>query len=368
MPRKKNNTKYRKTASFGRDLNGKLIRKDFYAATKKELDEKIEAYRRQLTEGIPVAADMGFSQWANMWVDTYKDGRVEAGTLYLIRRCVAKLSAYFGDVPIDSIRQADIMRFFKKNAHYSTGYLRLLYADLDQIFAKAQANHLVGTNPMTGLDKPVGKREPAQKKAYTYDQYRIAIDFSKNHVLGLGPFIMLKTGVRVSELLGLKGTDIDFDRQLVHIRRTCTQLDGIKDYGKTAGALRSIPIDQECFDYLWSRVECHSDSLFFESNRGLLMKPSYFRYTIWEPFQADLLSAHPSLPVMTSHEYRHTYGTLLYQAGTDLLTLSRIMGHSSVRVTQKTYVHDTVDDAIARVRFPTAPVDNSVEKSEKGTN
>ena len=89
---------------------------------------------------------------------------------------------------------------------------------------------------------------------------------------------------------------------------------------------------------------------------------------MWPVFQRDLMSAHPEVPRMTPHEYRHTYGTLLYQAGTELLTLSRIMGHSSVRVTQKTYVHDTVDDAIARVRFPTAPVDNSVDKSEKETN
>ena len=68
---------------------------------------------------------------------------------------------------------------------------------------------------------------------------------------------------------------------------------------------------------------------------------------------------------MTPHEYRHTYGTLLYQAGTELLTLSRIMGHSSVRVTQKTYVHDTVDDAAARVRFPAPPVEKSVDKADK---
>ena len=71
MPRKKNNTKYRKTVSFGRDHNGKLIRKVFYAATKKELEEKIEAYRRQQSEGIPLVSNMNFSQWANMWVETY---------------------------------------------------------------------------------------------------------------------------------------------------------------------------------------------------------------------------------------------------------------------------------------------------------
>ena len=258
------------------------------------------------------------------------------------------------------------MRFFKKHANYSTVYLRLMFADLDQIFTKALANHLIITNPMTGLEKPVGKKEKTEKKAYTYDEYRTALDFAKNHVLGLAPFILLKTGVRISELLGLKGFDVDFDTHLIHIRRTCTQIDGIKSRGKTAGALRSIPIDQECYNYLWNRVECHADSLFFTTQKGLIMRPMHFYYSIWDPFQDDLRSAYPELPVMLPHEYRHTYGTLLYQAGTELLTLSRIMGHSSVRVTQKTYVHDTVDDAIARVRFPAPPVNQSAKKSTVG--
>ena len=367
MPRKKNNTKYRKTVSFGRDLNGKLIRKDFYAATKKELEEKIEAYRSQQSEGIPLVSNMNFSQWANMWVETYKEGRVEAGTIRMIRTRVKKYCDFFGDAPIDHIRQADIMRFFKKYADYSTGYLRLMFADLDQIFTKAQANNLIGTNPMLGLEKPVGKKEKTVKKAYTYDQYRTAVDFAKTHVLGFGPFIMLKTGVRVSELLGLKGSDIDFENYMIHIRRTCTDPDGIKNRGKTAGALRSIPIDQECRDYLWQRVECHSDSFLFTRNDDVL-RPYYFKQEMWPVFQRDLMSAHPEVPRMTPHEYRHTYGTLLYQAGTEFLTLSRIMGHSSVRVTQKTYVHDTVDDAVARVRFPAPPVEKSVDKADKETN
>ena len=367
MPRKKDNTKYRKTVSFGRDHNGKLIRKDFYAPTKKELDAKIEAYRRQSAEYVPLANEMGFSKWAELWLDTYKDGRVESGTANVIHSRIARACDYFGDAPLVNIHQADIMRFFKKHAHYSTGYLRLMFADLNQIFNKAQANHLIATNPMSGLEKPVGQKTKTEKKSYTYDEYRTVLDFAKGHILGLAPFIMLKTGVRVSELLGLKGSDIDFEKHLVHIRRASTRHDGIKTRGKTAGALRSIPIDNECYDYLWKRVECHSDQYLFPHGSAAML-PHHFDYHIWRPFQKDLLSTHPELPEMSPHEYRHTYGTLLYQAGTELLTLSRVMGHSSVRVTQKTYVHDTVDDAIERIRFPTAPVDNSVDKADKSTN
>ena len=50
----------------------------------------------------------------------------------------------------------------------------------------------------------------------------------------------------------------------------------------------------------------------------------------------------PDLPRYNPHALRHTYGTLLYESGTDLYTIAKVMGHKDVKVTQ-IYVHQRID-------------------------
>lgn len=350
---KKKGTKYRKTVTIGHDMHGNALRKDFYGATKHELNQKIDSYKMQLANGtinkkIYIVA---FDSWAWEWLETYKDGQVEISTYNVLKSVVKNLCAYFGNAPLHRIKESDVMNFFKKNKHYSTAYLGRCHNMLNQIFNKAVSNNLIEDNPMKSLKKPIGNGEKKKKKAYTYEEYRKVIEFSKTHKDGLGAFIMLKTGVRLSELLGLKGSDIDLEKGIVHVRRISTD-SGLKDKGKTENALRSIPIDDECKAYLNTIFLCHSDKFLFANNNGRPKKPTSYRTYVFFKFQDDLRLKYPELPEMTPHEYRHTFGTLLYQSGTELLTLSRIMGHSNTLITQKTYVHDTLEDVIKNVRFP----------------
>ena len=52
---------------------------------------------------------------------------------------------------------------------------------------------------------------------------------------------------------------------------------------------------------------------------------------------------HPNIPKLTMHELRHTCGTLLYDSTKDIYAVSKYMGHSSVRVTEKYYMHEDTD-------------------------
>ena len=348
MARKKGRspgTRYRKTITIGHDMAGDPIRKDFYAATKHELNEKIEKFKiEQATGGLIEGKNITFNKWAWQWLDTYKKGRVEKNTMRTNTTAVRSLCAYFGDAPLSAIREVDVMAYFNSKSQLKKTSLEMQFVVLHQIFKTAVSNGLITSDPMADIPKPAGQKS-APRRAYTLDQYRFVVDFAKHHPDGLGPFVMLKTGVRIAELCGLKWGDFDFGTGLLHINRTWTDEDGVKEYGKTVSSLRVIPLDVEAINYLKTQSQDGDNFVI-----GLL--PDRFRKKIFKKFQNELLEKYPDYPRLTPHECRHTYGTMLYQAGTDLLTISRVMGHASVQTTQKIYVHDTVDDLVKNIKFP----------------
>jgi integrase len=57
----------------------------------------------------------------------------------------------------------------------------------------------------------------------------------------------------------------------------------------------------------------------------------------------DLHEDHPEVPILTTHELRHTRTTLLKDAGTDLFSIARLLGHVDVNMLIKRYAHDNVE-------------------------
>ena len=69
-------------------------------------------------------------------------------------------------------------------------------------------------------------------------------------------------------------------------------------------------------------------------------------------------SARATIPSLTPHVLRHTFGTRWLQAGGDIYKLSKILGHSSVAVTEAHYAHLLKEDLVAasrQVKIPVAP-------------
>lgn len=350
MARKKGKsagTRYRKTVTIGHDLSGNAIRKDFYAPTKRELTEKIDRFKLNQMTGAGLNDEkITFSAWAQKWFQTYKKGHLEKSSERTQYGVVKSAIEFFGEAPIMAIRESDIVQYFNAKSKLKKNTLQLHYVVLHQLFKKAVSNNVIPHDPMRDLKPPSGQKSKP-RRAYSLEQYKKVLEIAKSHSDGLGIFIMLKTGIRIAELMGLKGSDFNFEKGLLKISRTLTDEDGLKSYGKTASAIRTIPLDPESINYLKSRQEFKKDDLIFGG-----IYPQYYRVCVYEKFKKYLAEKYPDIPTLTPHELRHTYGTLLYQAGTNLLTISRIMGHSSLSTTQKIYVHDTLDDVIKNVKFP----------------
>jgi integrase len=143
-----------------------------------------------------------------------------------------------------------------------------------------------------------------------------------NRALHLEPLIMmaLKTGMRKSEVLGLEWSDVDIVNRIVTV-------EGTKD-----GHIRKIPMSPKLTEILDRVRKMGQSEYVFVDRAG---KPFKSFRTSW-----DNALKKAGIENLTFHSLRHTFGTRLGMAGTDLGTIQELMGHADLKMT-KTYYHPT---------------------------
>lgn len=168
---------------------------------------------------------------------------------------------------------------------------------------------------------------------------------------------MLLTGVRNAEMCGLRWSDIDFEKKVVHIRRNRLYNKSMGVYEKTPKtqtSARDIPLTDALIEDLkeymaWFReadrsFDEHLDEYYLASN--LYREPlSPQRLGVWlRNFEREW-----GMKFVTCHGLRHTYCSLLLSQSVPIQTVSKYMGHSDSTITLKVYSHfipDTQEKAL----------------------
>lgn len=154
--------------------------------------------------------------------------------------------------------------------------------------------------------------------------------------------LSLYTGLRLGEICALKWTDIDAENRLVTVNRTVQRLklDGhrsktilLETDPKSEYSKREIPLSNTVFALL-TQFSGKKEYIF---GGGKPMDPR----TMQNHFKRLLQSA--GLPDRNFHILRHTFATNCIEGGTDVKSLSEILGHSDVQITLNRYVHPSMD-------------------------
>lgn len=341
-----------KKKTVGHDpVTGKPIRKSFYGSGRhalEQIDEKYHAYLSKQAEAVETSETL--AAVCERWIETSKRPVISDLTYkqtYLYSLNI--ITAYFADMRVADVKQADIQKFFIANKVRNKWAVDKLYYILKDTFDFAVQNDLIRKSPFVDIRKY--SKDSAQKRAYDETAYFQCVDFAKQHPDGLGPFIILKSGLRRGELCALRWSDIDFRGQIINVRRAVTFKDGrlVITKGKTRNAVRQIPIDVEAVEFLRT-VERISPCVVGHGAADRIDPKNYAKRE-YRRFMTDF-STETGNPALSLHELRHTYGTMLYHFHTPLEAIAKVMGHSSLEITRKIYVHDTVDDLKERIVFP----------------
>lgn len=103
---------------------------------------------------------------------------------------------------------------------------------------------------------------------------------------------------------------------------------------KTVSALRSLLADEKAKAAKLGLLPWTMDRPMFTDDAAQQVRPDWFSDEVRRACKAA------DIPEVTAHALRHTNGTILAEAGVDVLTISLHLGHSSTRVTESTYIHE----------------------------
>ena len=369
MP-KKNNEK-RKDGRFlvqvylGIDPDtGKKKYKSVYGESQKEANQKADDIRLALRKGINVMPELvTFSQWATRWL-SIKKAKVSAGRAVVYVSNVKHLDAAFGDMDIKKIRPADVqdvlIRLAVKNPNtgkpMAKATLSGVKSTANQVFQLAIDNRVMDYNPVTSAVIPA-KETPPTRRALTDTEQSWITDTP--HRAQLAAMIMMYAGLRRGELIALTWNDMNLKAGTITVNKA-VEIKGnsvvLKDWTKTPTSIRTVNIPNKLIDFL--KLQPRKSIYVCISASGKMHTYSSWR-RMWNSYLADLnlkygdFSPFEKCPVskydpdgvdfviprITPHWLRHTFCTMLYFAGVDILTAKNQMGHKDIQTTLEIYTH-----------------------------
>jgi integrase len=332
--------------TIGKKPNGKPLRKHFYGHTGQEVDEKIKRFFGA-SQFAAVDESITLAEWADRWLEAYKSTGIKEITRHNTYVSIIEnhIKPYFKDARLASIRPIDIKNFFNEKSAYSESILNKIKLNLNSIFEAAIDNDLIVKNPVKKITYS-SEKESVEKRAYTKREVDDIIAFAKTHRLGAPVIVMLKTGLRRAELLALEWPDIDLKNKSLAVKGSVTESGGVIRIGppKTKASMAPVVFDDELKGVFLSIPRTLKGDLVFPNAKGKPHSPSNWSCRNYKNFMAAYAAycAGKELPpprILTPHELRHTYGSLIYEATGDIYLTAKML-RNSVEVAEKTYVHE----------------------------
>ncbi|WP_185222794.1 tyrosine-type recombinase/integrase [Parageobacillus thermoglucosidasius] len=254
----------------------------------------------------------------------------------------------FANKPLSSITTEDIDSFYnlKLDEGYSTNYIRKMHQLLHQAFDQAVKWKKISYNPATQADPPSIKKE--EMKIWSLNEIHKFLNECKNERNYITFLLAIYTGMRRGEILGLKWSDIDFDKKVIHVNRSLAYVPNkgyILTTLKTKNSKRQIPISDNVVKELlihkakqeeWKKRlgKAYEDNdLVICTEMGTMQDPRNILRVMRRLCKSSGVTA------IRFHDIRHTHASILISSGVDIVKVSARLGHANPKITLEIYAH-----------------------------
>jgi len=261
---------------------------------------------------------VSFVNFSNQFLDNLKSIHT-LKTQKAYKSSMDSFQKHFGNISLKEINYEKMNEYFKKRIESNSIYqARKDYICINSLFNKALATGLILGNPCREI-KPF--RIP-QKQPLFFTELEIDLLLSKVPNEDLKDLIVfaIQTGLRQMELITLEWSQINFkERYLI--------LDNRQHLTKSK-KVRTVPLTLKALQVITKRQLTNSSGLIFIYNN----KPITQSF-ITHKFKEYVLAAKLN-PSLNFHSLRHTFASWLVQKGATIYEVQKLLGHSSVSVTE----------------------------------
>lgn len=285
------------------------------------------------------------------WFKIEKSGKIAYTTEQRYRALInLYIIPFMGSLPLTDVKQFHIQSLINGMEDKSWSYQSKILDILRQMFDSAIINELITTNPCIRIKK-CGKK-PKEKVPLTPEQTSILLNSLTDVRQQLFVYLALYCGLRKGEIFALDWSDIDLSKRCITISKSlCFESNqGYIKEPKSEAGKRIVSVPQVLYELL-KRHQKSSGFVITDTNGNQITKMSARR--LWlgilkgiqkptpngEVYQDEKSIRKNTLFYVTPHILRHTYCTNLFYAGVDLQSASKLMGHSSIEITDAIYTH-----------------------------
>ena len=363
---KKRGDSYLIRVSCGYDVKGKhkeqsMTWKPEPKMTQKQIEKELKRqavmFEESVNHGFKASA-VKFQELAEEWFESYAKNVLRSTTYERMLQLTHRVYPAIGHLRIDKITARHLQGFVnslaKEGANEKTGKplapktIRHNLSLISDVFSYAVKMDLVSDNPCRKVTIPKG--EAKEKPIYSQEemaQLLMAINGEPTKYRAFF-FLIAYSGFRRSEMLGLEWKDVDFDNDIISIKRTSnyTSERGIyTDTTKTKRSKRVLKISP----YIMGILKELKDEQDEEALRlGDKWVESDRLFTKWDGRPMNPQTPYGWLkeyceendfPFYGVHTFRHLNASLLIGAGIDVATVSGTLGHSNQTTTLSVYSH-----------------------------
>lgn len=297
--------------------------------------------------------NMTVDAWYRYWIDNVKGNNIRYNTRRGYNdRYEKNIKPLIGDMLLKDVKPLHCQDVLNQMADgYMNSTIQRTRTVLWVLLDSAVENELLLKNPVTKSVRCKSGKESKDKRVLTMEEQCLFLRVAKDTDNYNQYALILQTGLRVGEMTALKWSDIDFEKRILHVRRTMEYVYSDKRWRsgdpKSRSGARDIPLTNEAVCILkrqkekikglnWDSTEF--PGFVFLNQDGEPAKRSSYNKDLY------MLAGKAEIEPFSVHTLRHTFATRCIEAGMKPKTLQTILGHADIGTTMNMYVHITEEE------------------------
>ncbi len=322
--------------------------------------------------------NMTVDQWYKFWTENIINDLSPNTRRNYKERYTRNIQPFIGGLRLTEIKPLHCKMILNAmETDYAGSTIRQCYIAMGTMFKSALMNGFIKKHPMDGVryTKPV--RAPDDIRFLTIEEQEKFLQTAKRSHNYAQYCLLLETGLRVGELIGLTFSCIDWENRTLTVDKSLEYRHSAKYWRagppKTVHSYRTIPLTNRAYDILREKYDnrfnrkespilskelSYLDRRTGEEAKFIMRDLVFINFRTGEPAKNTSYNTHlyklfdeANIKHFCMHVLRHTYATRAIEAGMQPKMLQKLLGHASIKTTMDRYVHASTDSLVKAVQI-----------------